>query len=83
MIKQMHVAICDACGKCVPAIQVGNQRDFDWCAPDDWKKGAHNPDVHFCPECAKKLSVSNTTVKYQLNPPGTRDVRTTVDAMLE
>ena len=68
-LKIRHVVICDACGKVEIAI--------DECkAPKGWGLGHYNSDVHFCPECAKKLSWNATKPNQQV-------MRTTVDAMLE
>lgn len=76
MIKAMHVTICDGCGKFGPAREEGTQRDSSWVAPPDWAYGKYNHDVHFCPECAKKLS-------WNATKPNQPVMRTTVDAMLE
>lgn len=65
MIKAMHVAICDACGKYAAAQEVGNQRDSNWMPPSDWQRGAYNSDVHFCPECYTKLTTSNSKIAFR------------------
>lgn len=55
MIKEITVVICDACGAVTQAKYYGNQRDSCYTRPNDWSSSKNNSNVHFCPECTKKL----------------------------
>ena len=73
MIGVKHVVVCDACGECAIAIDKGDQRDSVWMPPAGWTIGTYNSDVHFCPECAKKLNAKDPMPKLdEMWGPGKR-----------
>lgn len=56
MIVQRYVVICDLCGAIAIAKEGGTQRDIELVAPEVWIRSKVNPNVHVCPECARKLT---------------------------
>ena len=60
MIKQMFMVECDICGKLAKPkhTMVRNEEDV-YTPPDGWIRSRANPSVIMCPECNKKLEVTD------------------------
>ena len=62
MIKVLSVVVCDICGhiqRAKPMAGSHNEMGY-YVAPEGWVKSIINEDVHICPACAKKLSISHS-----------------------